>query len=320
MFNIKTKSRLRRGAPALVLLLLCARSAGAQTGTQSAVPELPKGPSSCLDTLSTGHLPRVPVYLTAQLSDSAPREVGSSADLLAESVAQRLREILGTHPDSLPVGEPRITWLGLSDLKLAVRKGAPLVVDTGWIRTSSTAFDSIEHAGTRLIARALQDVRDQQGEPFFLWPDSSTVDSVLVTLTFRRASVDRRGIISPYSWKEGRVAFLVFAVHVPWEAQAVAAEGNPSPGYPEDAKHAGREGAVLVQFVIDTTGRADPETIKELWPKRLPRLTGVNEMYYRSFVTAVVTAIPRMRFLPAEIGGCKVRVLVQQPFEFSIRH
>jgi periplasmic protein TonB len=37
-----------------------------------------------------------------------------------------------------------------------------------------------------------------------------------------------------------------------------------------------------------------------------------------AFGQAVRTALPRMRFLPAEIGGRKVRMLVQQPFAFAL--
>ena len=36
------------------------------------------------------------------------------------------------------------------------------------------------------------------------------------------------------------------------------------------------------------------------------------------FATAVKNALPRMRFIPAEVGDKKVRQLVQQPFSFAI--
>ena len=169
-----------------------------------------------------------------------------------------------------------------------------------------------------MIARALQDVRDRQGEPFFLWPDSSAIDSLSVQLKFVRASVDRQGKVTPYSRKDGRVAFLVFSVQAPWEEQAIALPRNPVPRYPQDARNAGIQATVLMQFVIDTTGRADRSTIKEHWPKNVPRPKGDRAEYYQMFVTAVREVIPAMRFQPAQIGGCKVKVLVQQPFQFLI--
>jgi len=36
------------------------------------------------------------------------------------------------------------------------------------------------------------------------------------------------------------------------------------------------------------------------------------------FTTSVKNALQRMRFLPAEVGGRKVKQLVQQPFQFSL--
>jgi protein TonB len=36
------------------------------------------------------------------------------------------------------------------------------------------------------------------------------------------------------------------------------------------------------------------------------------------FTQAVKNALPNMRFYPAEVGGKKVKQLVQQPFTFSL--
>jgi protein TonB len=37
------------------------------------------------------------------------------------------------------------------------------------------------------------------------------------------------------------------------------------------------------------------------------------------FASAVRNALPNMKFLPAEVGGRKVKQLVQQPFVFAIQ-
>ena len=66
------------------------------------------------------------------------------------------------------------------------------------------------------------------------------------------------------------------------------------------------EGTVLAQFVVDTTGRAEMNTFKVL--------KSDNDL----FSNAVKNALQRMRFLPAEVGGRKVKQLVQQPFQFSL--
>ena len=90
------------------------------------------------------------------------------------------------------------------------------------------------------------------------------------------------------------------------EKQAIAAPGNPTPRYPEILRSAGVSGQVLAQFVIDTTGRADMKTFKVL------------KSDHDLFTSAVRAHLPAMKFFPAEIGGRKVKVLVQLPFEFSV--
>lgn len=90
------------------------------------------------------------------------------------------------------------------------------------------------------------------------------------------------------------------------ERPVMAAPGSIGPSYPEMLRTAGVEGTVLAQFVVDTTGRADVATFTAL--------KSDNAL----FTAAVRTALGRMRFLPAEVGGRKVPQLVQQPFQFTV--
>jgi protein TonB len=90
------------------------------------------------------------------------------------------------------------------------------------------------------------------------------------------------------------------------EKPVVMAPGTTGPAYPDMLRSAGIEGTVLAQFVVDTTGRAEMSTFKAL--------KSDNAL----FETAVKNALQRMRFLPAEVGGRKVKQLVQQPFQFSL--
>lgn len=83
--------------------------------------------------------------------------------------------------------------------------------------------------------------------------------------------------------------------------------GGAKPNYPETLRSAGIEAEVRAQFVVDTSGRADVSTLKIMTP-------GTNEL----FVASIRSALPRMKFLPAEYGGRKVRQLVEQPFTFNI--
>jgi len=81
--------------------------------------------------------------------------------------------------------------------------------------------------------------------------------------------------------------------------------GSGSPRYPEILLSAGVEGQVLGQFVVDTLGRVESGSFK------------VIRSDHDLFSAAVRSALPAMRFLPAEVGGRKVKQLVQQPFVFN---
>lgn len=90
------------------------------------------------------------------------------------------------------------------------------------------------------------------------------------------------------------------------EKPVAAAPGSPGPTFPEMLKSTGVEGTVLAQFVVDTSGRAEVASFRVL------------KSDHALFEQAVRNALPRMRFLPAEIGGRKVKQLVQQPFSFTL--
>lgn len=96
--------------------------------------------------------------------------------------------------------------------------------------------------------------------------------------------------------------YLEFEVERP----ALAKRGNPAPRYPVDRRQLGFEGEVLTQFVVNQAGRAEMRTFRVLKP------------VHEEFVRAVRDVLPRMRFSPAELGGCAVRQLVQLPFAFKL--
>jgi periplasmic protein TonB len=90
------------------------------------------------------------------------------------------------------------------------------------------------------------------------------------------------------------------------EKQVQTAPGSPQPRYPDMLKSANVEGEVLAQFVVDTTGHAEMNTFKVL------------KSSHELFTQSVRSVLPNMRFYPAEIGGRKVKQMVQQPFTFSL--
>jgi periplasmic protein TonB len=97
-------------------------------------------------------------------------------------------------------------------------------------------------------------------------------------------------------------AYFEFQVEKP----ALALPGNPSPRYPDVLRESNVEGEVLAQFVVDTSGRADMKTFKVL------------KSSHDLFTASVRSVLPSMKFYPAEVGGRKVKQLVQLPFAFKL--
>jgi periplasmic protein TonB len=89
--------------------------------------------------------------------------------------------------------------------------------------------------------------------------------------------------------------------------KAVMSAGGCVPRYPDVLRNAEVQGEVLAQFVVDASGRAEPGTFRVL------------RSSHDLFTAAVRQCLPEMRFLPAEVGGRKVKQLVQQPFSFMIQ-
>ena len=78
------------------------------------------------------------------------------------------------------------------------------------------------------------------------------------------------------------------------------------PVFPPALRAAGKNGRVLIQFVVDTLGRAEMDELR------------IVEADDPLFGEAVRRALPRYRFSPGEAGGRKVRTLVQLPFDFTL--
>jgi TonB family protein len=83
-------------------------------------------------------------------------------------------------------------------------------------------------------------------------------------------------------------------------------QGNRAPRYPDILRTANVEGEVLAQFIVDENGMADSTSFTVL------RST------HDLFTNAVLSTITSFRFNPAELGGRRVKQLVQMPFQFSL--
>jgi protein TonB len=78
------------------------------------------------------------------------------------------------------------------------------------------------------------------------------------------------------------------------------------PRYPEILRQAGIEGRVMIEFVIDTLGRAERNSLR------------VINSAHQLFEAPAREAVLSCRFHPGRIQGRAVRVRVQQPINFQI--
>lgn len=118
-----------------------------------------------------------------------------------------------------------------------------------------------------------------------------------------RAELERReGTEGATGNQEMGEVFLESQVENPAAYDASSA----APSYPDLLRAQNVEGGVVVQFVVDTAGRADTTSFQVL------------QSSHFAFENSVRTALPGMRFTPAEVGGSRVRQLVQIPFLFRI--
>lgn len=90
------------------------------------------------------------------------------------------------------------------------------------------------------------------------------------------------------------------------DSAAIRTEDGVAPGYPPALLRRRVEGAVLVQYVVDTLGRADTATFRVIMAT------------HPDFARAVKASLPDMRFRPAIMASKRVSQLVQQPFAFKI--
>jgi protein TonB len=90
------------------------------------------------------------------------------------------------------------------------------------------------------------------------------------------------------------------------ERQVTLLSGAAMPRYPEALRIAGVEGRVIAQFTVDERGLVESDSVRFVQSD--------NAL----FEASVRDVLKRMRFTPAEIGGRKVRQLVQMPFVFTI--
>jgi TonB family protein len=81
--------------------------------------------------------------------------------------------------------------------------------------------------------------------------------------------------------------------------------GSAKPDYPDALRASGVQGEAVASFIVDSNGRVDPSSFS------------VTRADNALFAAAVRQALPRLRFLPAELDGRPVSQRVEMRFNFT---
>jgi hypothetical protein len=291
----------RRSWRIVTLLLLTRGAAGDAQGRNAA-----EYGATCLERIPPSAFTRVVVYGFVDPSDSVSGSFASSADNLLQELVIKAQTLLGAKANVLPSGEPTVTWRGVDlPLHLTAYRDGRIVARAG-PQPASTAAS--------LMAKALDSISTAG---VLDWSADSARDSIPFEIHFARPILDSAGHVRPPHVK--RAALPLLSMLMPWEAEVSAKRGQPHPHYPDEARREYYEATIILSFSVDTTGYAVESSIHDVWPKEKPRLRGSDLRKYDSFVEASKQGVLKIEFVPARIGGCKVKQLVQMPFVYGLR-
>jgi hypothetical protein len=270
--------------------------------------------ASCLDSIPPTAFRRTPVYIESDVSDAVGTTAAliGSADILSQTVAEEIRGLLAAKSGEVPAGDSVVAWTGLApDVAVTAYRDGHFAWRTVWppVRADEARNDD----GARLVSRALETVKGH-GE-IFLWDQDAGSDSLTWMLRLARGETSPTGQVTP---PMVRVAFLAFTVRYP-TMEPVRPLRARAPHYPPLLKMQGFTGSAVIEFVVDTSGHPEPQTVHDRWPKTRERLTGDRARAYATFVEASRAAVLESLYVPARLGGCAVRQIVSQPFGFELK-
>lgn len=266
--------------------------------------------SECTANLPPSVFTRVTIHLAADPIDSVSRSVVSTVDLLTQSVASRIRQMLGATGPVIPAGDSALRWNELGAVVIVVHANGRYT----W-RERDTTAGSLRpvRAGDMLLRRGLAATREAEGIVFV--PEGALRDSARFGRSFWEPIVSPTAEIQQAPM---RVGFPIFTLPIPW-TKPLESIRPPQVKYPAAPRNATAEGRLMMQFTVDTTGRVVMSSVRDVWPAGRPRYTGALGVYYDDFVKAVTKALEDARYTPTEIGGCRVSHMVMQPFLFKMR-
>lgn len=269
---------------------------------------VPSHVSACILALPSDQLKRTEVYLHATIADSGNSALVVQADLMAQDVAETMRTRIGGTSNELPFGDSVVKPWSVPAVLI-------VTVHADGSATRRAVSQSGDTLATSMLLDAFDNVR-KNGKALIIWPAGYAADSLVVRLVLWPTALTRDG--SMRMIKATHSQFGVFRILEPIEHPALAKPNNPIPEYPYSNMVHRVTGSLLLQFVVDSSGFAVPSTMRDMWPRGNPRLTGELGRYYDDFVEATKSAVARWQFYPAAVGSCHVNQTVQLPIQYKI--
>ena len=249
---------------------------------------------------------RESIFIEALMPPHTVAALTSQADFMASEVGAELRRMLGSDTEQVPSGDSALTWYGASsELFVTVHPDGSV--------TRRVVHPAADSSAVRLLHGAFDAAR-ARGAAMMLWPEGVTADSLTVRLALTSiAALTSKTIIAG----RGRpVRFAVFTIFVPTRTPALPKTTRDGADYPMRNQMRGVSGTLTLEFVVDTSGRAEAATIHDVWPRDVPRLSGESGQYYQDFVASSTGYVKHLKFEPSRVAGCAVRQMVRLPMLF----
>jgi hypothetical protein len=281
----------------------------------SAAALLAGGATAHAQTFSTACVDAIPdsalVATVLFLHPSEPRDLDRNAlaqldgiDLLTQLLADRLRGFLHAAPGTVPAGEPTITWRTFD---------VPVLVDAHrdgrFVARVSRDSAGRPTGAPRSVLSTVLDSLHADGERF-LWSEAPKSDSVAFSLELVPVTFGTDGKITPPAVRLGIPIATIMAPRM----QGVQVLEMKKPRRPEFERRDGYYGTIVMDFVVDTSGHAVRESIRDV---SRPRLSDGQIIVYDAYVAAVRRVIEGATFAPARVSRCAVNRVTRQSFEFA---
>ena len=302
-----------------LLGLIAALPVGAQSPSEGSFPvaladSLPDWtkwldqPAGCLASIPRSDMHRVPIVLDASVDEHDDSALTFQTDLLVQDVGDRLREMLGAKGSEVPNADTMFAWYSVpTEVVLIARRNGEMLVHARNPSGDSTA--------TTFLARAVADARARE-QARMVWLGNLKPDSILIRLHLAPLQV-AQGAIQSLPSAQG-MRYAAFYLMVPALTPPQVLPNQPPPRYPTENEWRPYEASLILQYVVDSTGRVDSRSIRALWPAGKPRLSGYDGEAYEAFVRSARSWAARLRFEPSRIGSCPVRKVVRHPLTWNI--